>query len=90
MLTIVGIIFAGGAWVLSLKTRVVVLETEVVHITKIVPDTAALAQLKQQEADDHADHEQRISRIEQDLDYARHCPPDCDPSYIPEKRKRKP
>jgi hypothetical protein len=76
VLTILGMCAAFGSYIASLKTRVVVLETEVVHITKIVPDSSMLGALR-----DKADeHEKRITRLEQnqdeiDWDYIRNQPP---------------
>ena len=78
VLTIVGILAASAAWIFSLKTRVVVLEHDfktVEHVITIMPDKAALATLQTQAGD----HEKRITRLEEDLDYARRCPPHCDP-----------
>jgi hypothetical protein len=67
VLTIAGVIASAGSYIISLKTRVVVLEHEVVHITRIVPDSAALAGLRQEVAD----HEERIGRLEKNWDDAR-------------------
>lgn len=61
MLTIGGILVAGGGYVISLKTRVVVLETQV------VPVLQGADRLIKLEAHD-ADHERRIGRIEGNLD----------------------
>lgn len=66
VLTIVGILGAAGGYIVTLRTRVVVLETEVIHITKIVPDSGVLATLKTK----IDDHEERLSRLEDDWDYA--------------------
>lgn len=76
VLTILGMCAAFGGYIVSLKTRVVVLETEVVHITKIVPDSGQLATLREK----LDDHEKRITRLEQnqdeiDWDYIRNQPP---------------
>jgi len=67
LLTIAGVIAAAGGYIITLRTRVVVLETEVVHITQIVPDSSMLAALKQQVAEDEA----RLTRLEANWDYAR-------------------
>lgn len=66
VLAIAGILISASSYIVSLKTRVVVLEHEVVHITKIVPDTTALAAMGQRVTD----HEERITRLESDWDNA--------------------
>lgn len=70
LFTLLGVVGAAGSYIASLKTRVVVLEHEVVHITQIVPDSATIVALKTRVDD----HEGRIKRIEDDWDYARTVP----------------
>jgi hypothetical protein len=64
VLTIAGMCMAFGGYIVSLKTRVVVLEHEVVHITRIVPDSAMLGAV----TEELKDHENRISRVERNQD----------------------
>lgn len=90
VLTIGGIVVAGIGWVISLKIQVVrlqdkasQLQTEVIHVTKIVPDAAMLAGLRQQVTD----HEGRITRIEHDWDNAR---AHVDDTPVPKKARKQP
>lgn len=66
VLTLAGVIAAAGSYIVSLKTRVIVLETEVTHIVKVVPDETQVAILRARVDD----HEQRITRLEGDWDHA--------------------
>lgn len=67
LLTIAGVLAGAGGYVISLKTRVVVLEHEVTQIVEITPSDTAVAALHQ-EVDDH---EHRLERLEADWDDAR-------------------
>lgn len=67
VLTILGILGTGGAYVISLKTRVVVIEREVRDIKEVVPASAAVATLAAQVED----HKGRIERLEKNWDDAR-------------------
>lgn len=67
VLAIAGIVATAGGYVISLKTRVVVLEHEVTQIVEVTPNDAAVAALHQEVAD----HEQRLERLETDWDDAR-------------------
>lgn len=60
VLTIAGLLATGGGYIISLKTRVVVLEHEVVHITEIVPDSKVLVALKTRVDD----HDRRLEDLE--------------------------
>lgn len=67
VLAIAGVVIAAGSYIISLKTSVVLLQHEVIHITQIVPSAGMLAGLNQEVSD----HEQRITRLENDWDTAR-------------------
>lgn len=67
LLTIAGLIATGGGYIVSLKTRVVVLEHEVVHITEIVPDSKVLVELKTRVTD----HDRRLEDLEDTVNTAR-------------------
>lgn len=66
VLTILGILGAAAAYIITLRTRVTVLESEVTHIVTIAPDQAKLAALAQRVDD----HEGRIKRLEAGYDRA--------------------
>lgn len=67
VLTIAGVVAGAGGYVISLKTRVVVLEHEVTQIVEVTPSDTAVAALHQEVSD----HEQRLERLETDWDEAR-------------------
>jgi hypothetical protein len=64
VLTIAGLLAAGGGYIINLKTRVIVLETKVVPVLTNTGNMNVL----QTRVDDH---EQRITRLEGNWDYAR-------------------
>lgn len=66
IIAILSILAAGGGWIINLKTRVVVLETRVVPVLANVREIDVLKVRVD-------DLEQRITRIEQDWDYARNA-----------------
>lgn len=66
VLTIAGVMVSAAGYIISLRTRVIVLQTEVTHIVQVAPDRAALAAISQRVDD----HEQRIARLEGDWDHA--------------------
>jgi len=66
VLTIAGIIATAGGYIISLRTRIVVVEHEVHDIKEVVPNAGSLARL---EATVQS-HESRITRLENDWDDA--------------------
>jgi hypothetical protein len=66
IVTLLGVAASSAAYIVSLKTRVVVLEHEVTHIVEIVPNTAEIATLKS-EVEEHGE---RLNRLESNYDYA--------------------
>lgn len=64
VLTISSLVIAGGGYIVSLKTRVVVLETKVVPFVAGQVEVAAIRATMEQ-------HEHRISELETDFGHAR-------------------
>jgi hypothetical protein len=83
VLTILGILGAAAAYIITLRTRVTVLETEVTHIVTIAPDQAKLAGLEQRVDD----HEGRIKRMEGYFDRAQTELDKAKPDPVPPRRK---
>ena len=60
LLTIAGVLASAGGYIISLRTRVILLEHEVVTIREVVPDSKALAVLTQRVDE----HDRRLAELE--------------------------
>jgi hypothetical protein len=91
LLTIIALLIGWGWSGISLYIDVLLLrnttagqQKEITYIkTTIVPDAGMLGALKEQVAAIDG----RVTRVEGVIDYAKKCPPDCDPDDRPRKRK---
>lgn len=85
VLTIVGISLAFGGWIVSLKTRVVVLEHDfhtVEHVITIMPDKASMARLDTRATE----LERRVGKLEDDWGFAAQHSADPPGSKKPPKK----